>query len=127
MTSGPIIEQYGFENSGKDETGSGRWCIMTFCGLEGHTTRVVYGYNPWYNNTQETNTVYQHQRRYFVTKEKDLICPQTRFRQDLVEQLKKWRADGNCLIVCLDANDHIYDKNIGKAQTEIGGLAMKEV
>ena len=127
MTYGPMIEQYDFENSGKDEMGLGRWCIMTFRGSEGHTTRVFCGYNPCYNNKQGTYTVFQHQRRYLITKKKDLTCPRTRFRQDLVEQLKKWRADGDCLVVCLDANEYIYDKNIGKAQTEIGGLAMKEV
>jgi hypothetical protein len=31
------------------------------------------------------------------------------------------------LIVCLDANEHIYKKSIGKALTDIEGLAMKEV
>jgi hypothetical protein len=31
------------------------------------------------------------------------------------------------LIVCLDANKHIYKKSIGKALTDIEGLAMKEV
>ena len=45
----------------------------------------------------------------------------------MVEQLRKWRADSDCLIVCLDANEHIYDKSIGKALTEIDGLVMKEV
>jgi hypothetical protein len=29
--------------------------------------------------------------------------------------------------VCLDANEHIYKKSIGKALTDIEGLAMKEV
>ena len=74
-----------------------------------------------------TNIVYQQQRRYLVTKEKDLVCPRTRFRQDLVEQLKKLRADGDCLIVCLGANERIHDKNIGKALTDTDGLAMDEV
>jgi hypothetical protein len=45
----------------------------------------------------------------------------------LVEQLKTWRSDGDRLIVCLDANEHIYDKSIGKTLTDIEGLAMKEV
>ena len=31
------------------------------------------------------------------------------------------------MIVCLDANEHIYKKSIGKALTDIGGLAMREV
>ncbi len=31
------------------------------------------------------------------------------------------------MIVCLDANEHIYKKSIGKALTDIEGLAMKKV
>ena len=100
---------------------------MTFHGSEGHTTQVVCGYNHCYNKKQGTNTVYQQQRRYLITKEKDLTCPRTRFRQDLVEQLKKWRADGDQLIVYLDANEHICNKSIWKALTDIDGLTMKEV
>jgi hypothetical protein len=39
----------------------------------------------------------------------------------------RWRNDGDRLIVCLDANEHIYKKLIGKVLTDIEGLAMKEV
>ena len=41
--------------------------------------------------------------------------------------MKKWREDGDRLIVCLNANEHIYKKSIGKSLTDIKGLAMKEV
>jgi hypothetical protein len=50
-----------------------------------------------------------------------------KFREDLVAQLMRWRKDGDRLIVCLDANEHIYKKWIGKALTDIKGLAIKEV
>ncbi len=42
-------------------------------------------------------------------------------------QLLLWRQDGDKLIVCLDANEDIYCKSIGKALMDINGLAMKEV
>ncbi len=41
--------------------------------------------------------------------------------------MKKWHEEGNLLIVCLDANKHIYKKSIGQALTNIKGLAMQEV
>jgi hypothetical protein len=44
-----------------------------------------------------------------------------------VAQLKKWRAKGNCLIVCLDVNKDIYIKSIGKALMDTNGLSMKEI
>jgi hypothetical protein len=54
-------------------------------------------------------------------------CPRTKFREDLIHLLKKWRAAGDRIVVCLDANEDIYRKAIGKALTEEGGLDMKEV
>ena len=42
-------------------------------------------------------------------------------------QLVKWRQQGDRLIVCLDANEDIYKKSIGKTLTDTSGLAMKEV
>ncbi len=50
-----------------------------------------------------------------------------KFWEDLVHQLQKWRADGDRLIVCLDANEDIYRKSIGKTLTLVDGLAMREV
>jgi hypothetical protein len=38
-----------------------------------------------------------------------------------------WREDGDHIIVCLDANENTYPGSIGKALTDINGLAMKEV
>jgi hypothetical protein len=75
----------------------------------------------------DSSTAYQQHRRYFITKKGDLTCPRTKFRVDFVAQLKKWREEGDRLIVCLDANEHIYKKSIGQALTNIKGLAMQEV
>ena len=45
----------------------------------------------------------------------------------MIKQLSKWRSEGDKLIVCLDTNEHIYRKAIGKSLMDIEGLAMKEV
>jgi hypothetical protein len=42
-------------------------------------------------------------------------------------QLRRWQQDEDKLIVCLDANEDIYCKLIGKVLTDINGLVMKEV
>ena len=128
MAYGPLIEQYDFEESQKDPTGLGRWVVMVFRGSDGITTRVVCGYNPCYNKHGfHSRTSYQQHRRYFVQKEKDSTCPRTRFRQDLLRQLTQWRNAGDRLIVCLDTNENIYTKSIGKALTSHTGLDMREV
>ena len=46
---------------------------------------------------------------------------------DLVKQLTQWRKQGDRLIGCIDANEHIYKKSMGKSLTDSQGLAMKEV
>jgi hypothetical protein len=65
--------------------------------------------------------------QFFITQRGDLTCLCTRFKEDLVSQLKKWRKEGDRLIVCLDANEIIYKMSIRKSLTNINGLAMKEV
>jgi hypothetical protein len=99
---------------------------MTLKG-EGVQARVVCSYNPCYNKNPNSSTLYQQHRRYFITKMGNLTCPRTKFREDLLAQLTKWHEEGDHLIVCLDANKHIYKKSIGKTLTDIDGLAMREV
>ncbi len=45
-------------------------------------------------------------------------CPRTKFREDLIKLLKTWPAAGDRIVVCLDANEDIYWKAIGKALME---------
>ena len=45
---GGLIEQFDFEESGRDESGLGRWVIMTLRGENGLTTRIISSYNPCY-------------------------------------------------------------------------------
>ena len=124
---GPLTEHLQQQGQTKDETGLGRWSIMTLEGV-GVRTRIVCGYNPCYNNSNNPNssTTYQQHRRYFRPRN-EFKCPRTLFREHLINMLSKWRAEGDRLIVCLDANEDIYNKSIGQALTDIDGLAMKEV
>ena len=90
-------------------------------------TRIVCGYNPCYNNNNpNSSTTYQQHRRYFRPRN-EFKCPRTLFREHLINMLSKWRAEGDRLIVCLDANEDIYKKSIGQALKNVDGLAMKEV
>jgi hypothetical protein len=123
---GPMIQHLHQEETHKDETGLGRWVVTTLTGHQGITTRIICGYNPCGSGNLESGTVYAQHRRYFMNRG-CLTCPRTKFRQDLQEVLQKWRSQGDRLIVCLDANEHIYKKSIGKMLTNSSGLAMREV
>ena len=59
-------------------------------------------------------------------KEKDHTCPRTRFKNDLLAQLRKWREQGDRLIFCMDLNEDIYRKSIVKALTMSEDLQMLE-
>jgi hypothetical protein len=123
---GLLTEQLDNDQPGKDESGLGRWSVMMLRG-DGVQTRLVCGYNPCYNKNQYSSTTYQQHRRFFITQRSNLTRLRKKIREDLVAQLTRWRNDGDRLIVCLDANKHIYKKSIGKALTDIEDLVMKEV
>lgn len=59
--------------------------------------------------------------------EKDDTCPWKRFVDDLCKQLEKWQGAGERLIVCMDANEHIYKKKIPSTHRDSSGLGLKEV
>jgi hypothetical protein len=103
---GGMIDYFNLPQSGWEETGLGRWVMMT---LKGEcTTRVVCGYNPCGNDRPNSGTVYHQQQQYWITKRGCLTCPRVKFREDLVAQLMRWREQGGKLIACLDANEDIY-------------------
>ena len=123
---GPLTSLLDYGAEKMDKSGLGRWSVMTVQG-EGFNTRIVCGYNTCYNNNANSSTSYQQHRRYLINKRKDLTCPRTKFREDLIDQLSKWREEGDQLIVCLDANENIYTKSIGRELTNLDGLAKREV
>ncbi len=123
---GHLTEQLDYDETGKDTSGLGRWIVMTLKG-GGVRVRVVCGYNPCGSGKLNSGTMYQQQRRYFVTKVKDLTCPLKRFHDDLMRQLEKWHLEGDRLIVYMDANEDIYWKSLGKSLTRTDGLNMLEV
>ena len=111
---GPLCQHLQFDESGAEDTGMGRWVVMSLQGEDGFVTRLVSAYNPCYNNKKELGTAYQQQRRALITKFKDTTCPRTGFRQDLEKQLRKWRDAGDRIIVAMDANEDIYKKKLGR-------------
>ena len=44
-----------------------------------------------------------------------------------MRQLEKWLQEGDCHIVCMDANKDIYKKLLGRSLTDRDGLNMSEV
>jgi hypothetical protein len=58
---GTLTDQLDHDQMGKDETGLGRWLVMTLKG-DGVTMQVVCGYNPCFNKNPDSSTTYQQYR-----------------------------------------------------------------
>ena len=126
MGYGTMVEYLDLELSGKDDSGLGRWTHLVFKGEDGFRTRVVCAYCPCYNKNLASGTSYSQQKRYWL--QKGVVdCPRTKCKSDLLHQLTKWRQEGDRLIVCMDVNEHIYTKSMGRQITDPNGLAMVEV
>ena len=125
---GPLTEYLDMTESEKDKTGLGRWTTMLLKGGTGVQTRIICGYNPCRSGREAHRTSYNQQRRYQIWQQHDHItCPRVKFREDLGKLLKEWRAAGDRIIVCLDANENIYTQALGKLLTDPEGLGMIEV
>ena len=124
---GPLTEYLDMPASEKDASGLGRWTTMLLKGGTGVQTRIICGYNPCRNSNVDNSTSYSQQRRYMIWHQQDhTTCPRVKFREDLGKLLKEWRAAGDRLIVCLDANENIYTQALGKLLTDPEGLGMVE-
>jgi hypothetical protein len=116
------------KKKGKDKEGLGRWCWMLLGGNNGHQTRIISAYNLCKNKSVNFGTTYQQQRRYFITRKKDLTCPrtQTLFRRGLIKQIKSWQETGDKIILFIDHNKHSTNGPLGKELSNRNGLDLRE-
>lgn len=66
MLIGPLVQKFNAAESGKDETGLGRWVMITLSGSNGFTTCIVCGYNPCGNSRLNTGMVYAQGKQLVV-------------------------------------------------------------
>ncbi len=111
---------------GRDKAGLGRWSWILMGGTTGHNTRIITAYKPCKNKNVDSGTSYQQQRRYFITRKKDLTCPLVLFRRDLIKQLKEWQTAGDKIILFMDHNKHVTKGALEKALGDRDRLDLRE-
>ncbi len=111
---------------GKTTKGLGRWCWILLGGTNGHNMWVIMAYNPCKNKNVNSGMTYQHQQRYFITKEKDITCPLILFRNHLVKQIKQWHDAGNRIILFMDHNKYVINRPLGKVLADKEGSGLHE-
>jgi hypothetical protein len=114
------------KKTGRDDKGLGRWCWVLLGGNNGRNMQIIMAYNPCKNKNVNLGTSYQQQRRYFITKKKDLTCPLILFHKHLVRKIKQWQASGDRIILCMDHNEHVINGPIGKELGDKDGLDLRE-
>ena len=107
-----------------DHTGLGRWSWVKLEGQPGHVTRIVTAYGPCGSKSSGNKTYYQQQRRYIQNNSLRTTVKKM-FRDNLCATLRKWRNQGNRIILMMDANNTVSDGQLSKALAE-DGLEMKE-
>ena len=104
--------------SGSDLTGLGRWSWTRLRGKESVSTRIITAYRPC-KNTAAPGSVWNQQKAYFEDKNDDR-CPCVAFIEDLVEQVKLWKEDGDQMVIGLDANEDIRNGMMWAAMKRLG-------
>ena len=97
-----------------DDRELGRWCSWPFYSNPNHATRIVVAYRPCATKSKGLKTVYQQHKRYMQLNN-ILGSPVEMFDRDQDEQIKKWRATGERIILLMDVNGNplqngLYDK-----------------
>jgi len=65
-------------------------------------------------------SVWQQQRTFFL-EHNEGKCPQKLFISNLIEELKQWKAEGDQILIGIDANEHL------NSQTDLEKVLAKEV
>ncbi len=95
----------------------GRWSWMLFQGRDGHKVWVVVAYQPCSSKDTQIGTVYQQHKWQQRADGCPDINPCTKFRNDLVTQLRCWRRAHDHLILLIDANENTLTGPMNTALT----------
>lgn len=97
----------------------GRFSSCKFDAGKGVVTRLVSAYAlSEYGRTG--NSIEQQHRQYIAEQSLGNVTPRQLFESDLIKQLKKWMADDEQLIVCMDANEDVVDGDLSKKLSQLG-------
>ena len=97
--------------TGRDETGLGRWVWQKMKGKRNMMLRIISAYRPCIPSTAGPTTTYSQQQRYMdITK--DEREPRQAFLEDLGKAIDKWREDGDQIILMADMNTNTIGKEM---------------
>ena len=96
--------------SGSDISGLGRWSWTQLQGKYGIATTIITAYCPCKGNLSSPETVYNQQRRYLMSLNRD-VCPRKAFRTDLSQFIHQRVQKGDQIVLCIDLNEDVNRDN----------------
>lgn len=113
------------KDSGVDHTGLGRWSWYLLEGSADHRTRVITAYAPCGGSTSKESTVFSQHHRY-IQKKGLKTNPKKMFGDDLLAALRRWKGQGDRLVLMMDANENVLQGHLCR-QLQADDIDMVEV
>ena len=93
-------------NSDKEPTGLGRWTWTKYWRQNDIHTQMVCAYCPCLPmGMDKVHSVYAQHQQFFQVRGEDLLCPKEAFIRDLSVAIDQWLAEGDQIILAVDANE----------------------
>ena len=98
---------------GSDTSGLGRWSHYTMHGRQGRKITVVSAYRPCQESLSQSGitSAYAQQHRLLNLRGESNPNPRQRFLDDLQSQVRQWTAQNHEVILSLDSNEDLRDRN----------------
>jgi hypothetical protein len=85
--------------------GLGRWTWAIFTGKQGLKTRIISGYWPVRDRSNQAGTIFSQQEKYF-TDHGEAWDPRSAFLDDIKTLISEWHEAGDTIILGLDLNNN---------------------
>eukprot|EP00957_Ditylum_brightwellii_P008235 622880-Ditylum_brightwellii.AAC.1 len=82
-------------SGGGDNKGLGRWSYVRIAGKEQKKVMFVTAYKPCVQTNEGDSTVTAQHQGILTMQGDTNTSPQKAFNQDLLEEIRKWRNEGN--------------------------------
>ena len=110
--------------TGEDPKGLGRWAWTRFRGRNGLTFRFVAAYRPVLNKTGALSV--WNQQKTFLLEHGDTRCPRQVFLEDLLEEIKQWKDEGDQIAISVIANEDVRSEDACSFSRKLREMGLVE-
>ena len=101
---------------GEDALGLGRWSWIKIKGTQNKATYCITAYRPVTGGTEMNNNTIRAQQRRILRRRNIDTDPRDKCINDLIQQINQWQTDNSDIILMIDANEQVDDRNSGLAR-----------